>query len=101
MVAPGVRPAPTVLGLLGTVVSWPGPAPVPPVVLQGSVPPPHCACVRFRLVQPTVSNPVVATLFCTPEKPTSTPNLSLVQLPTSEPRAPRSSAVSLSMPCTE
>ena len=64
------------LALLGSVLSWPGPAPVPSVVLQGNVPPPHCAGVRFRLVQPTVSNPVAATLLRTTETPASTPNVS-------------------------
>src|SRR5689334_7836387 len=87
IVAPGVRPAALVLGLSGTVVIVPGPAPAPPVALHAT-PVPHWACVRFMLVQPTVSKPTVATLLRVAVTPASTPNLSHVLLKRSAPRAP-------------
>ena len=101
MAAPGVRPAPTVLELSGTISIVPGPAPAPPVRLHAAAP--HCAGVRFMLVQPTVSKPVVAILFWYAATPARMPNFSpQVLLATSEPRRrPVSSAFELSTPWTE
>src|SRR4026208_869405 len=96
MVAPGVGPAARLAALSGTVPGVPGPLPC--VVLQGAVPPPHWACVSAMLAQPTVSKPVVATLLRTPANPASAPRLPRLLLGISEPRAPVLSALLLSIP---
>ena len=94
MVAPVVSPLPA---LVGTVAGD------RPVAAAGGVAAWPLRALRRAsgwLVQPTVSKPVVATLFCTPATPTRTPKFSQVPLPSSEPRAPQSSASLLSMPCS-
>src|SRR5262245_4419287 len=106
MGAPTVRPAARVLALSGTVATVAGP--LPPVVLHGSgvggvvlLLKPPCAWVSARFAQPTVSNPVVATLLCTAVTPTSAPNRSQVLLAISEPRVPMLFALLLSLPWIE
>ncbi len=61
---------------------------------NGGVTLPHCTSLNVALVQPMVSRPLVRYLLSTAEMPSSTPNVSLVQLAVSAPRGLKSPLIS-------